>query len=93
MADMKIALIFLFVFLTFSAGSALGSVADTRGSGGSGARGQSASEAQPRAGGFLEGRITEAKADALPDITWNTIALRSRDPWFAEQPEFRSLSA
>ena len=30
---------------------------------------------------LLEGRITEAKADALPDITWNTFAMRSRDPW------------
>ena len=29
---------------------------------------------------LLEGRIVEAKADALPDITWNTFAVRSRDP-------------
>jgi outer membrane protein TolC len=28
---------------------------------------------------LLEGRIVEAKADALPDVTWNTFAGRSRD--------------
>ena len=36
----------------------------------------------------LEGRITEAKADALPDITWNTIAVRSRDPGLLNSPNF-----
>jgi HAE1 family hydrophobic/amphiphilic exporter-1 len=36
----------------------------------------------------LEGRITEAKADALPDITWNTWAVRSRDPGLLNSPNF-----
>jgi outer membrane protein TolC len=39
----------------------------------------------------LEGRITEAKADALPDITWNTLALRSRDPALLNSPGFDSF--
>ena len=46
---------------------------------------------------LLEGRIVEARADALPDITWNTLALRSRDPGAAEQSRtsmsFRRSSA
>ena len=42
---------------------------------------------------LLEGRIVEAKADALPDITWNTLAMRSRDPGSVEQPELRRVSA
>ena len=37
---------------------------------------------------LLEGRIVEAKADALPDITWNTIAMRSRDPGLLNSPNF-----
>ena len=37
---------------------------------------------------LLEGRITEAKADALPDITWNTLAMRSRDPGLLNSPNF-----
>jgi outer membrane protein TolC len=37
---------------------------------------------------LLEGRITEAKADALPDITWNTFANRSRDPGLLNSPNF-----
>jgi outer membrane protein TolC len=37
---------------------------------------------------LLEGRITEAKADALPDITWNTFAMRSRDPGLLNSPNF-----
>jgi HAE1 family hydrophobic/amphiphilic exporter-1 len=37
---------------------------------------------------YLEGRITEAKADALPDISWNTVALRSRDPGLLNSPNF-----
>ena len=37
---------------------------------------------------LLEGRITEAKADALPDITWNTVAMRSRDPGLLNSPNF-----
>jgi len=37
---------------------------------------------------LLDGRITEAKADALPDITWNTLAMRSRDPGLLNSPNF-----
>ena len=37
---------------------------------------------------FLEGRIVEARADALPDITWNTLAMRSRDPGLLNSPNF-----
>jgi outer membrane protein TolC len=37
---------------------------------------------------ILEGRIVEAKADALPDITWNTYAMRSRDPGLLNSPNF-----
>ncbi len=37
---------------------------------------------------ILEGRITEARADALPDITWNTLAMRSRDPGLLNSPNF-----
>jgi outer membrane protein TolC len=37
---------------------------------------------------YLEGRIMEAKADALPDLSWNTIALRSRDPGLLNSPNF-----
>jgi outer membrane protein len=37
---------------------------------------------------LLEGRIVEAKADALPDITWNTLAMRSRDPGLLNSPNF-----
>jgi outer membrane protein TolC len=37
---------------------------------------------------LLEGRITEARADALPDISWNTSALRARDPGLLNSPNF-----
>ena len=37
---------------------------------------------------LLEGRITEAKADALPELTWNTLAMRSRDPGLLNSPNF-----
>ncbi len=37
---------------------------------------------------LLEGRITEAKADALPEITWNSLAMRSRDPGLLNSPNF-----
>ena len=37
---------------------------------------------------YLEGRITEARADALPDVTWNTFAMRSRDPGLLNSPNF-----
>ena len=37
---------------------------------------------------YLEGRIVEARADALPDITWNTFAIRSRDPGLLNSPNF-----
>ena len=40
---------------------------------------------------LLEGRIVEAKADALPDITWNTLAMRSRDPALLNSPGFDSF--
>ena len=40
---------------------------------------------------YLEGRITEAKADALPDISWNTLAMRSRDPGLLNSPNFDSF--
>jgi HAE1 family hydrophobic/amphiphilic exporter-1 len=37
---------------------------------------------------LLEGRIVEAKADGLPDISWNTLAMRSRDPGLLNSPNF-----
>ena len=37
---------------------------------------------------YLEGRIVEARADALPDITWNAMAMRSRDPGLLNSPNF-----
>ena len=37
---------------------------------------------------LLEGRIVEAKADALPEINWNTLAMRSRDPGLLNSPNF-----
>ena len=37
---------------------------------------------------LLEGRILEERAAALPDITWNTLALRSRDPGLLNSPNF-----
>src|SRR5258706_4148882 len=37
---------------------------------------------------LLEGRITEARADALPDVSWNTTAMRSRDPGLLNSPNF-----
>jgi outer membrane protein TolC len=37
---------------------------------------------------LLEGRIVEARADALPEITWNTLAMRSRDPGLLNSPNF-----
>jgi outer membrane protein TolC len=37
---------------------------------------------------YLEGRITEARADALPDLSWNTLAMRSRDPGLLNSPNF-----
>jgi outer membrane protein TolC len=36
----------------------------------------------------LEGRIVEARADALPEITWNNLAMRSRDPGLLNSPNF-----
>jgi HAE1 family hydrophobic/amphiphilic exporter-1 len=39
----------------------------------------------------LEGRITEARADALPDLTWSTRAIRSRDPGLLNSPNFDSF--
>lgn len=37
---------------------------------------------------LLEGRILEARADALPDITWNTVMTRFRDPSLLNSPGF-----
>ena len=37
---------------------------------------------------LLEGRIVEAKADALPDISWNTALARYRDPSLLNSPGF-----
>jgi outer membrane protein len=37
---------------------------------------------------LLEGRITEARADALPEVSWNTTAMRSRDPGLLNSPNF-----
>ncbi len=37
---------------------------------------------------YLEGRILEARADALPDVSWNTLAMRSRDPGLLNSPNF-----
>jgi HAE1 family hydrophobic/amphiphilic exporter-1 len=40
---------------------------------------------------LLEGRITEARADALPEVSWNTAAMRSRDPGLLNSPNFDSF--
>ncbi len=40
---------------------------------------------------LLDGRIIEARADALPDVSWNTIGLRSRDPGLLNSPNFDSF--
>ena len=37
---------------------------------------------------LLEGRIVEARADALPEISWNTLGMRSRDPGLLNSPNF-----
>jgi len=37
---------------------------------------------------LLEGRIVEARADALPDFTWNTLVSRYRDPSLLNSPGF-----
>ena len=66
----------------------IGPAAVASGRSGTGAGVEPNREAQPRAGGILEGRIVEARADALPDITWNTIAMRSRDPGLLNSPNF-----
>lgn len=42
---------------------------------------------------WLEGRITEARADALPEVTWNTLAMRSRDPGLLNSPNFDEFPA
>jgi HAE1 family hydrophobic/amphiphilic exporter-1 len=42
---------------------------------------------------LLEGRIVEEKAAALPDITWNTLAMRSRDPGLLNSPNFDAFPA
>ncbi len=42
---------------------------------------------------LLEGRILEARADALPDISWNTQATRFRDPSLLNSPGFDDFPA
>jgi HAE1 family hydrophobic/amphiphilic exporter-1 len=42
---------------------------------------------------LLEGRILEERAAALPDITWNTLAMRSRDPGLLNSPNFDEFPA
>ncbi len=42
---------------------------------------------------LLDGRILEARADALPDITWNTSATRFRDPSLLNSPNFDEFPA
>ena len=42
---------------------------------------------------LLEGRITEARADALPDLTWTTLASRYRDPSLLNSPSFDDFPA
>ena len=37
---------------------------------------------------ILEGRIKEARADALPDVSWTTRVARSRDPGLLNSPNF-----
>ena len=37
---------------------------------------------------LLEGRITEERANALPDVSWNTTVMRSRDPGLLNSPNF-----
>ncbi len=42
---------------------------------------------------LLEGRIVEARADALPEISWNTFGMRSRDPGLLNSPNFDRFPA
>jgi outer membrane protein TolC len=37
---------------------------------------------------YLEGRITEARSDALPNLSLLTVAMRSRDPGLLNSPNF-----
>ena len=37
---------------------------------------------------YLEGAIIQARADALPDVKWNTIGMRVRDPGLLNSPNF-----
>jgi outer membrane protein TolC len=37
---------------------------------------------------YLEGAILQARADALPDISWNSTGMRSRDPGLLNSPNF-----
>lgn len=37
---------------------------------------------------LLEGKITEARADGLPDLSWTTRMARSRDPGLLNSPNF-----
>jgi outer membrane protein TolC len=42
---------------------------------------------------YLEGRITEARADALPDLAFNLVGMRSRDPGLLNSPNFDQFPA
>jgi len=37
---------------------------------------------------YLEGRITEERAAVFPELSWNSVALRSRDPSLLNSPGF-----
>ncbi|MCC7416199.1 MAG: TolC family protein [Acidobacteria bacterium] len=37
---------------------------------------------------MLDGQIVQARADALPEITWSSVGLRSRDPGLLNSPNF-----
>jgi HAE1 family hydrophobic/amphiphilic exporter-1 len=42
---------------------------------------------------LLDGRILEARADALPDVTFSSRAIRSRDPGLLNSPNFDQFPA
>src|SRR3954470_18783919 len=42
---------------------------------------------------YLEGRITEARSDALPNLSLLTVAMRSRDPGLLNSPNFDQFPA
>ena len=42
---------------------------------------------------YIQGTITKAKAEALPDISWTTIGMRTRDPGLLNSPNFEQFPA